>query len=221
MKKSIVIMLTLSVIVLMISCSENPISKLHWESHDGLWAINSLDESIPETPGHELKASPFEIAKTENHWESRNGAWAIRSEPIQVAETTVKTTFINQDHSVSTRKLHWESHDGLWAINSLDESIPETPGHELKASPFEIAKTENHWESRDGAWAIRSEPIQVAETTVKTTFINQDHSVSTSKLHWESHDGLWAINSLDESIPEIPGHELKASPFEIAKTQNP
>ena len=150
MKKSIVIMLTLSVVVLMISCSENsiacsenPMSKLHWESHDGRWAINSLDESIPEIPGHELKASPFEIAKTKNHWESRDGAWAIRSEPIQVAEATVKTTFINQDHSVSMSKLHWESHDGRWAINSLDGSIPEIPGHELKASPFEIANTKN------------------------------------------------------------------------------
>ena len=98
MKKFIVIMLTLSVVVLMISCSENStsnsensISKLHWESHDGFWALNSFDGSSPEIPGDELKASPFEIAKTKHHWESRDGAWAIKTEePIQVAKSTFK-----------------------------------------------------------------------------------------------------------------------------------
>jgi len=110
MKKAIAIMLTMSVVILIISCSENSttnsenstsnsensISKLHWESYDGFWALNSLDGSIPEIPGDERKASPFEIAKTKHHWESRDGASAIRTEPIQVANATAKTTFINQ-----------------------------------------------------------------------------------------------------------------------------
>ena len=150
MKKSNAIIFTLSIVLMLISytdnsiaCSEVTNNKLHWESHDGFWAINNNDENIPEIPGHELKASPFEMAMTNHHWESRDGAWAIRTGFEQIAEATVEIAFIDQDHTVSNNKLHWESHDGFWAINNNDENIPEIPGHELKASPFDMAM-KNH-----------------------------------------------------------------------------
>ena len=138
MKKTIVILLTLSVFVLLIACSENSIARSENSINKLHLALNNLDKSIPEIPSDERKASPFEMATIKNHWESRDGAWAIGTEPVLVAEATIKTTLINQENSVSIYKLRWESHDGIWALNNFDENIPEIPGHELKASALEI-----------------------------------------------------------------------------------
>lgn len=67
-------MLSLSVIVSIISLSENSAnsfkvsgSSLHWESHDGLWALNNLKNNTTEIAVDVRTMSPFDIADTENN----------------------------------------------------------------------------------------------------------------------------------------------------------